>query len=497
MPLSSVNLDVSKFIDFTPGVDYTRLSWKDILADMADQIPGICPEWTDYSPSDFGMTILQLISGGLDKLSYRVDLAMNESSLETAVLRESIYRLAKMIDYTPSPSVSSSVDMAFVASAAVTIDKGTKISTLGSPTTSAVFFETVEELIIPGPAPFIGVVSAIQGETINETIGSSKGTSHQTFNLTKSPVMYNAIGETSLVLTVVDGGIPEIWTEVETILDYGPTDKVFEVDINSAGSLTIIFGDNRNGKIPVQGTGNIQATYRIGVGLLGNVPASTIKALVSSIPLVIGVTNGLAASGGANAESLEDIKRNAPRSLRTVWKAVTAEDYKTLAESKVGVAKAYAVCGIITYSSEYLPVLLYIAPTGGGIPSAELKEELTDFFAERQMLCSETTVLDPDYVSVNVELLVTVQPHYLNSDAKTRVTAKITEYFSFDNVDFGYNIWMSDFLSQLESVIGVDHTDVIQLYRDDETVGYGNVTVDVKEIPQLGTLVVNVVGGVE
>jgi hypothetical protein len=497
MSLSSVNLDVSKFIDFTAGIDYTRISWKDLLSEMADQIPKICPEWTDYSPSDFGIVILQLLAGALDKISYRVDLAMNENSLETAVLRESIYRLAKLIDYTPSPSVSASVDLTFVASGGVTIPQGTKVSTLGSATTSAITFETLEELVITGPAPYLGIVSAIQGETINEVIGSSKGTSHQTFNLSRSPVTYNSIGESSLILIVIDGGVLEIWTEVETILDYGPTDKVFEVDINSEGSLTIIFGDNRNGKIPVQGTNNIQAEYRIGVGILGNVPASTIKSLVTSLPLVVGVTNGAAASGGADAESLEDIKRNAPRSLRTVWRAVTAEDYKTLAESKVGVAKAYAVCGIITLASEYLPVLLYIAPTGGGLPSSELKEELTEFFAERQMLCSETTVLDPDYVTVNVNILVTAQPHYLNSDVKTRVTTKITDYFSFDNVDFGYDIWLSDFLSQLESLIGVDHTDVIQLYRGDEVVGFGNVSVDSKEIPQLGTLTVNVVGGVE
>jgi len=497
MPIQSVGLDVSKFIDFNPGIDYTKLSWKDILSDMADQIPTICPEWTDYSPSDFGIVLLQLIAGGLDCVSYRVDLAMNENSLETAILRESIYRLAKLIDYTPSPPVSASVSITFTASAPVTIDSGTKVSSLSTPTTTAVIFETTEELVISEPPPYTGIVSAVQGETINEILGSSKATSHQTFKLAKSPVIYNSIGESSLIVTVIDGGVPNIWTEVETIMDYGPTDKVFETDANSEGSLTVIFGDNRNGKIPSSGTDNLLAEYRIGVGLRGNVPSGTIVATVSSIPYITGVNNALAASGGADAESLADIKRNAPRSLRTVWRAVTAEDYKTLAESMTGVAKAYAVCGVVTPSLDYLPVLLYIAPLGGGPPSSELKEELTEFFEERQMLCAQTVILDPDYVTVNIEILVTAQPHYLNSDVKTRVNARIVDYFSFDNADFGYSIWMSDFLSKLEVLVGVDHTDIILLYRDDEDSGYGNVLVDIKEIPQLGTLTVNVIGGVE
>ena len=104
--------------------------------------------------------------------------------------------------------------------------------------------------------------------------------------------------------------------------------------------MTVNFGDNQNGKIPAPGTNNVRAVYRVGGGVQGNVGANKINRMVSNIYEVSSVTNPSPASGGVDRETVESIKRMAPRMLRTLWRAVTAEDYKTLAEALPGVAKA-------------------------------------------------------------------------------------------------------------------------------------------------------------
>ena len=495
MAIESVQLDVSEFIDFSERLDYTGFDWKTLLSNMADLIPSVCPEWTDYSSSDMGMCLLQIVSGGMDVISYRTDFAMNERFLQTCVLKKSAVQLAKLIDYTPAPGVSATVMVAFlVSSVPTTVPAGTKVSTVGTPATSAVVFETVEDLTIVGPIP-IGGVEAIEGETESgEVIGSSDGTAYQLFSLLKYPVAYNSIGTSSLAITVTEGGVPTVWTEIENLLDGSMIDRIYEPEVDETGKVSILFGDDRNGKIPASGTDNIAGNYRVGGGERGNVAGGTIIVMVSSVANVVLVVNGSDASGGADVESVEDIRRNAPRMLRTAWRAVTAEDYRTLAEARPGVSKAFAECDI-PGAVPYNKVNLYIAPEGGGIPSTELKDALTEYFEEREMLCVTTTVLDPTYIDVAVTIDVIALSNYLNSDVETRVTQAINDYFDLENTGFGYDIWLSDFLAALEGIAGVDHSDLTELYDEAGAPGLANVELDVTEIPALGTLIITVTGG--
>ena len=81
------------------------------------------------------------------------------------------------------------------------------------------------------------------------------------------------------------------------------------------------------------GQNNIQANYRIGSGLSGNVAAGSITTLIDRPLGVSGVNNPQAATGGQDPQSVDDIRTNAPLSVLTLGRAVSITDYQNFAQS--------------------------------------------------------------------------------------------------------------------------------------------------------------------
>ena len=91
------------------------------------------------------------------------------------------------------------------------------------------------------------------------------------------------------------------------------------------------------------GSGNVVATYRVGAGVAGRVRAGTLSSALDRPPGLRGVTNPLAARGGADQEDVDDARENAPATVRTFGRAVSLEDFADLVRATGEVAKAQAV----------------------------------------------------------------------------------------------------------------------------------------------------------
>lgn len=66
---------------------------------MLDRIAGQIPGWTEPGPADPLVTLVELLAYTADQLSYAQDAAATEASLETARLRVSARRHARLVDY--------------------------------------------------------------------------------------------------------------------------------------------------------------------------------------------------------------------------------------------------------------------------------------------------------------------------------------------------------------------------------------------------------------
>ena len=163
-------------------------------------------------------------------------------------------------------------------------------------------------------------------------IGVSDGTPNQQFAL---PV--GQIDASTFALEVDMPGIgPQKWERVDDLaVLQGPAPK-YTLDPEAG---LVAFGDNLHGMIPPQGRRIRVGTMRSGGGVNGNLPPGTLKAISArdqanqAVTQKITVTQPIATTGGADAESLDAAQKRIPAWLRHRDRAVTVDDYKSLAES--------------------------------------------------------------------------------------------------------------------------------------------------------------------
>jgi hypothetical protein len=467
---------------YVPSIDYTSRDFFSILQDMVNLIPNTAPNWTNRDPADFGITLLELFAYMGDILNYYIDVAANEGFITTAVQRQSVLSLATLIGYTPTDSVASKVSLTFqnATSSTTTLPALTQVATslVANATTSQILFEVdFNSSTTDGswtvPANGSVSVTATQGQTIsNEVVGTSTNGLYQTYQLANPSVISNSI-------EVTIGGVG--YQQVQYLIDSGPYDAVYQAVTNADGATFIEFGDSVSGRVPPSGL-PIYATYRIGGGVVGNVAQNTIKYIIkvpgsSSIPAGLTVSNQSgAATGGADPETADSIRINAPLSIRSVNRAVSKSDYANLAVQVNGVSKALAVANV--YSS----VTLYICPAGDpGVATDNVTPTTTFNTVSNNVLAylqdkapANTTITfqPPTYVGVNLVINITVDSKYSQSSVLSNVNAAINELLSIDNVLFGYTLPVSDVYNKVNPIKGVAYQKIVKMVRADQDQTY-------------------------
>jgi hypothetical protein len=312
-----------------PVIDYMARDYDSLLKSMYDLVPSKLPEWKDFkNEADFGNVMLELFAHIGDILSYYQDRVANESFLGTARTRRSVIEHLRLIGYklaTAVPAAASlQVTVPNTVTAVVTINQGDAFATKSQKTKPSVRFEytraaplVIDFSVIPadpvtGKKSFTGV-PVEEGRLIaSEVLGVSDGSANQRFVLGRPGLILRPIAPTpqsgaDIVLLTSLGNVIDVWTVQESLAFSRGGQKDYVIEINENDQATVIFGDGAFGRIPDSGA-EIRATYRVGGGLDGNVPAGSIQTIVGAPQLALlgaTVTNPAPATGGAEAESIE------------------------------------------------------------------------------------------------------------------------------------------------------------------------------------------------
>lgn len=477
-----------KQVDGRPVIDYMARDYDSLLRSMRALIPEKLPDWTDYeSESDFGNALLQLFAHMGDIVSYYQDRIANESFLGTAQTRRSILHHLRLIGYrlaTAAPA-STRLDVSFPrdCSDKVTIRKGDAFATTSHPEKPSVRFEYTADAPLEidcstldggddGRKHYTNGIPAEEGQLIkDEILDTSNASPNQRFPLAHRELILRAIGKGGelrrdiVVITELNADETETkqaWRLQES-LAFSQSENDFTVEIDEGDRATVLFGDGVNGAIPPKDV-LIKATYRVGGGAFGNVPAGSITTIVNCPQLVLAgaeVTNLEPAVGGADRESIEHAVRNAPAVFRSLRRAVTAEDYETLALQFKGVGKVRAK------AANWNTVKLYVAPEGGGYVSDLLAANLLAYFEDRRPITTIIEIQDVDYVSIYVTAEIGVEPYYSVDDIREKVKRAAGEILAFENASFGQTIYLSKFYEAIEAIAGVRYVNVSESRRED------------------------------
>ncbi|MDR1977942.1 MAG: baseplate J/gp47 family protein [Synergistaceae bacterium] len=418
-------------------------------------------KWNDYEEDSAGMMLIESFAYVTDLLLFYLDRQANETYLPTASERQNLINLCKLIGYNVAGAQAAQADILATLKEAHTsaalIPKGTRLETR-----EGVVFETQSELIIPA-GETLGIVSAIEGETFEETIGTSDGEANQEFYLPRSGVIE--------LLELIVGA--HQWDAADSVADHLSDDAVFMVDLDAWGRARITFGDGRNGRIPEKDS-KIKARYRVGGGTAGNVAPNTITVMrdiatdTDGNRVGVEVTNPASASGGTEPESADRIKLWAPRYYETQNRCVTQTDYETIAMTfrhpdAGAIAKARAVvrersgeANVIRYY-----VLAYAAdPKKVALASQGLKNALLAYIDERKMLTDWIEIEDGTWREIGVEGTVRAASGIREDDAHAAILLALEKLFTLETREMGEPLRISDLYSAIDNVGGILHVEL-------------------------------------
>lgn len=471
-------------------IDYTSRDYAAIRTDITARARIALPEWVDVGPADFMIIMLEQMAYVGDIQNYYVDRVANEAFVQTAVLRSSMLNHAAVLDYRPTLRQAATAQVTFTKTEeqrvnTVVVPAGTVVQTAYTLDGQAPVSFTVDLDFQMDPNEMTQTVGVTEGTIVGEMLGTANGSINQTFTLFNPGVV-----EGSYRVTLTEGaGVETEWRWVTRLTDAGPHDEVYTTFTDERDVTWIIFGDGVFGRLPPIG-GAVYARYRFGVGALGNVAIGTIVNLDGSSSLmdaVASISNAAPASGGADPESIESMRHNIPLAMRALDRAVTVEDYASLALRVPEVAKANAS------ASTYAQVTVAIAPLAGGAPSQPLKDSVYAYLKERSMIGTGIIIADPVYRPVAINANVYVYPQYLQVTVKRAVEDRLKEFLSFDHTSFAQRITVGQVYRVMIETEGVDYAVITVLNVDGS--GVEDIFLGPWQIPTAGVITLTMSGG--
>jgi predicted phage baseplate assembly protein len=196
----------------------------------------------------------------------------------------------------------------------------------------------------------IGVLADARHAAVvsGEELGTSDGTPGQTFSVLHAPALRLGPGE-ALEVSDREHLVWERWKRCDTFADSRPNDHHFRFDpatgeVQLGPAIRVPGGWRQHGAVPPKGATLRLSRYRHGGGLLGNVERDRLTVLRKPLAGVASVTNPLPARGGTEVEPQPAARLRAADELRTRYRAVTADDFETIAlRASARVARARCV----------------------------------------------------------------------------------------------------------------------------------------------------------
>jgi hypothetical protein len=301
------------------------------------------------------------------------------------------------------------------------------------------------------------VAEASQGETVHgEVLGEADpAASFQRFALRRKPLTYlpsAAEGGAEAAVEVRVNGVR--WRQVPSFHGRAPTDEVFVLGQDEEGAATVQLGDGVRGARPARGS--VTATYRTGSGLAGRVRRGTLETPLDRPVGLRDVTNPLPARGGADAESPEGARENAPQTVRTLGRAVSLRDFEDLARSSGEVAKASAIS---VWNGWARAIHLTVAGQAGAPFDAEDLGRLAAAMRTARDPNHRFATANRSWLPVLLGATVEVDPDRIADEVLEAARSAASAALSFDSLRLAEPLHLSDLyagLQEVEGVVGVD-----------------------------------------
>lgn len=305
------------------------------------------------------------------------------------------------------------------------------------------------------------VVRANHGETRREVLGAGDSSkAMQSFTLKQPPLTYVSANTPAGAASTLRVYVNDVeWRETDSLVVLGPADRRFITKTDDEGKTTVVFGSGEHGARPPTGQENIRAVYRNGIGKPGNVRADQISLALDRPQGVKDVLNPRPATGGADRESRDQARANAPLSVTALDRLVSVRDYADFARMFAGIGKASAA-----RLTDGRRTVVHVTIAGADdIPI----DEASDLFRNlRRALRDYGDAFVPVQLAVRERLLIALSANirlldgYQWDTVEPKLRAALLDRFGFERRDLGQDVLLSEILSAAQAVRGVAYVDV-------------------------------------
>ena len=256
----------------------------------------------------------------------------------------------------------------------------------------------------------------------------------------------------------------------------------------------------------------LTVTYLAGGGVASNVPSNTLGTFVSGTVAFYGTNlnstlsatvnqslvfnNEIAATGGGDGDTDDDLRLNTLASYPTQLRTVTKDDYLIRAISldpQYGiVSKAYITQDKAVTQDTFAPLEnnpfalnLYVLSRNNinklEPPTPALKANLKTFLGEYRMLTDAINILDAFIINIGMDFDIVVRPNYNNRAVLNSCLVELNRYFSIDNWQINQPIILANVYTLLDTIEGVQTVQKVNFYNlVGETTGYSKYAYDIK-----------------
>ena len=317
----------NKFVVSDLDFDAIKSNLKSFLQDQA--------EFSDYNFEGSGFAVLlDTLAYNTHYLGFNANMVANEMYLDSADIRKNIVSLAKMLGYTPSSAKSPIADVDITLNNAtgstITMNKGTTFTSTIDNTTYQ--FVTNQDITI---LPQDGVYKFSNVNLYEGTLVTFRYTVDST-DVDQKFVIPSVNADTSTLKVTVQNSSTDTtlntYTLASGLRSLTDTSKAYFLQETDTGKFEVYFGDDVLGK--KLSDGNIVILEYIVTNKTEANGASSFT-LSSSIGGFsdVSVSTNSSAQGGAEPETKESIRFNAPLQYTSQDRAVTTTDYETLVKS--------------------------------------------------------------------------------------------------------------------------------------------------------------------
>jgi hypothetical protein len=401
-----------------PLVNFTNLDFDQIKSSIKEYLRSNS-NFTDYDFEGSNLSVLiDTLAYNTYISSYNANMLSNEVFIDSATLRENVVSLARNIGYIPKSRTASRANISFFVDTTdlatnpltLTLKKGVVATTptIGDQGYSFAILSDVTVPVVNGIALFEDI-AIYEGNYVTDNFTVSSEIANQRFILSNPNI------DSSLITVTVrdnpSSTTSRRFVQSNNLFSITSTSRVFFLQEIEDERYELIFGDGVFGE-KLNALNYIEASYLVTNGESANGVNSFVfngrildnsgLSITSGISLL---TTNITSSGGQEIESINSIKKYAPRFYSTQNRAVTASDYEVIIPRIYPEAQSVSVYGGETLDPpEFGRIFVSVKPYNGTFIPQTIKENLKVKLRDYSVAGIVVDFIDLKYIYVEVDV---------------------------------------------------------------------------------------------